>query len=181
MKNYILMGPPGSGKSTQARLLAKKLGLLHLSTGDLVRRVALKNTPLAREVQASIQRGELVSDEVIIQLLREELNRERYRKGVVLDGYPRNLIQARDFDYPLSKVIYLTLPDEVAKERLLKRAKLEGREDDTAPVITHRLELYHQETEPVLNFYRERGVLVEVDARADVETIHQKVMEAVVE
>lgn len=169
------MGPPGSGKSTQGKLLAKNLNLPHLSTGNLFRDIAQKDTPLAREVQASLQRGELVSDEVMIQLLREELNLPEYEEGVVLDGYPRTVTQAESFDYPITQVIYLKLADATAQERLLSRAKLEDRPDDNAEVIKRRLETYHQETAPVLNYYEKQNLLTRVDASPDIETIHQNI------
>lgn len=181
MEIYILMGPPGSGKSTQGKLLAKKLKLPHLSTGDLFRRMTEETTPLAREVQASMQRGELVSDEVTISLLRKELNNDTYAKGVVLDGYPRNLQQAKDFDYPVRQVIYLELSDKTAMERLLGRAKLEDRADDSAETIQKRLAAYHQETEPVLNYYKKRDLLIRTDGRPDINAIHENILEEVVE
>ncbi|HXF98387.1 MAG TPA: adenylate kinase [Gaiellaceae bacterium] len=171
----LLMGPQGSGKGTQAKRLARAHGIAHVATGDILRAAVAAGSELGRRVQPILERGDLVPDELMIALIRERLADE---DGFVLDGFPRTLEQAEALDAmleeigkPLDAVVLLDVSDEVALQRLLGRRELEGRADDTPEAIRRRLELYHQVTEPVLERYRARGCLVEVDGERPVEEV----------
>ncbi|MEA2020504.1 MAG: nucleoside monophosphate kinase [Patescibacteria group bacterium] len=167
--NIVIIGPPGSGKSTQADLLAKELGVPHISTGIIFREIADRDSGLARSVENYLEKGEFVPDEVVMKVLEEELPREKYRQGFVLEGYPRNIWQAKNAPFQPDKVFYLDVSDEESMHRLLKR----GREDDTEEIIEKRLADYHQQTEPVLSFYSEKGVLEPVDGEQKIEEIFE--------
>jgi adenylate kinase len=157
----VMLGPPGSGKGTQGSLLAERLGVPHVSTGEVLRREAEAGTELARKVRAYIERGELVPDDLAGEVLDRVLAEARTGGGYVLDGFPRTPEQARrlgDDDV----AVYLALPDDVARQRIAARA--EGRADDAAPeVVDRRLRVYHEETAPLLDLYRERRRLVTID------------------
>ncbi len=165
--NIVIMGPPGSGKSTQADLLAQELGLPHISTGVIFREIGSRDSELARSVENYLEKGEFVPDEVVMMVLEEELSRERCREGFVLEGYPRNLWQAKNAPFQPDKVFYLDVSDEESMHRLLKR----GRKDDTEEIIGKRLKDYHRRTEPVLEFYQERDLLEKVDGERSIEEI----------
>jgi adenylate kinase len=167
----VLLGPPGAGKGTLGEALARRYGVPHISSGDLFRQQVLDGTPLGQEVNRYLTAGMLVPDDLVFAVIGDAV-REAVGSGggYVLDGFPRNLAQAeRAFDQAAragvsaDAVILLDLPDEVAHERLLGRAGA-GRSDDRDPeVIDRRLALYHAETEPLIDFYRGRGILVVVD------------------
>lgn len=167
----ILLGPPGAGKGTQAKLLAHAYGIPHISTGDMFRAAIADGTPLGRRVKPILDRGELVPDVLTIELIENRLAQPDAAGGFVLDGFPRNVEQANALDDLLNRLgrgldaaLFFDLPDDVAVERLLRRAELEGRPDDTPEVIDRRLRTYHAETEPVIEHYRMSGRLVPVDA-----------------
>ena len=166
----ILLGAPGSGKGTQGEALAARFGVRHVSTGELLRRHIAEQTELGRLAQPYVQSGELVPDDIVLQMAGQEVIEAAAEGGYVLDGFPRTLEQA-ERAYELATpagvtadaVVYLAVPDDVARERLLQRD--EGRADDADPdVIERRLRVFHDETEPLLDFYRGRGILVTVDA-----------------
>ena len=167
----ILLGAPGSGKGTQGAVLAAQFGATHISMGDLLRSHIAASTELGNRAHEYVQAGELVPDEIVLELIREPVQKAAASGGYVLDGFPRSLAQAeRAFALAVllgataDAVVYLAVPDDVVRERLGLRAA-EGREDDVDPeAVERRLRVFHSETEPLLNFYRERGLLVRVDA-----------------
>jgi adenylate kinase len=165
--DVLLLGVQGSGKGTQAKRIASDYGLAHLGTGDMLRTAVAEGTELGRRVQPILESGELVPDDLMIELIRERLQSEDAQNGVVLDGFPRTMAQAEALDSmlteigrPLSVVFELQIPDDVVFERLHRRAESEGRADDTPEAIEKRLELYHRETEPLVSHYRALGNLV---------------------
>ena len=166
----ILLGAPGSGKGTQGDALADRFGVRHVSTGELLRRHIAEQTELGRLAQPYVRGGELVPDDIVLQMAGAEVIEAAAEGGYVLDGFPRTLDQA-ERAYELATpagvtadaVVYLAVPDDVARARLLGRD--EGRADDADPeVIERRLRVFHEQTEPLLDFYRGRGILVTVDA-----------------
>lgn len=159
--NIIILGPQGSGKSTQAGLLSQKLNLPMLDVGSLLRLKAQEQTEAGRKIKTLVERGELVDDSLTAALLEEELSDKKYEAGFVMDGAPRTVNQARLLEsiVKLDKVFYLAVPEEINIKRLLKR----GRQDDTPELIKRRLALYHENTQPALSYYREKRVLSEID------------------
>jgi adenylate kinase len=175
--NVLVLGPQGSGKGTQAKRIADERDLPHVSTGEMFRALD-DDTPLGREVNEIMARGELVPDELTIRMLRERLAQDDAREGFILDGFPRNLVQAEALDEMLDEIgrsldviFFFDLDDETATERALGRARDEGRNDDTPESIARRLALYHEQTEPVVEYYRTTGKLVPLHARRSVEDV----------
>jgi adenylate kinase len=171
----ILLGPPGAGKGTQAKLLSDICSVPHISTGDILRSAVAEKTELGQKAQQYMSAGELVPDELILNLIRERLSQPDAQKGWVLDGFPRNVPQAEfldklldEIDQPFDFVINLDVPDEVIVSRLIKR----GRQDDAEDIIRHRLEVYRQQTEPLIDFYRSRQRLVSVDGNQEMEAVN---------
>jgi adenylate kinase len=165
--DVLLLGVQGSGKGTQAKRIASDYGLAHIATGDMLRAAMEADTPLGRRVRPIYDAGELVPDDLMIDLIRERLQAPDTESGFILDGFPRTMPQAdaldsmlSEIERPLSVVFELQVPEEVAIERLHKRAVDEGRPDDTPEAIAKRIELYHQETEPLVSHYRLAGNLV---------------------
>jgi adenylate kinase len=177
MKQRVLfLGPPGAGKGTQAQRLAQQQGLLHLSTGDLLRAEVQAGSELGREAEAVMARGELVSDALVLAIVRGRLS--NHSGGWLLDGFPRNLIQAEALDgllqelgQPIELVVLMELDDAVLLARLLAR----GRSDDNEAVIRHRLEVYREQTAPLIAHYRELGLLAPVVAAGSVEVIADRI------
>jgi adenylate kinase len=169
--NLLLLGPQGSGKGTQAKRISAEYGIPHIATGDMLRAAIAAETPLGLEVKPVLDRGDLVSDELMIELIRERLDEPDAAEGFILDGFPRTTPQADAFDAMLREigreltvVFALQVSDEICIERLLKRAQEEGRPDDTPEAIRTRLDLYHRETEPLVEHYRAQGSLVTIHA-----------------
>ncbi|HET7353064.1 MAG TPA: adenylate kinase [Gaiellaceae bacterium] len=160
--NILVLGPQGSGKGTQAKRIKSVYGIPHIATGDMLREMRELDTPVARELRAVLDRGDLVNDELMIDLIRERLSRGDTVGGFVLDGFPRTMAQAealdellRELGRDLDIVFDLQVPKrEMLLERLLRRAAEEGRPDDTPEVIERRLELYESETAPLVDYYR---------------------------
>jgi adenylate kinase len=176
----LLLGPPGAGKGTQGELLAGKLGLPHLSAGDLLRAKATDGTAEGREIATYLRRGDLVPDELIFDVMVPVLVEAAERGGFILDGFPRTVQQAeaaadraRRLGLTPDAVVYLHAPDEVLEQRLLGRV---GRDDDTADVIRHRLEVFDQLTRPLITRYRDRGILVAVDADQPAEVVTDEIL-----
>lgn len=167
--NVLLLGPQGSGKGTQANRIAAEYGIPHIASGEILRAEMQAGTELGRRVQDVVDRGDLVSDDLMIELIRTRLGQADTEGGFVLDGFPRTTVQAEALDEmfgaigrSFSVVFALQIPDDVAVERLLRRAEIEGRTDDTLEAIQRRLETYHRETSPLVEYYRVRGNLVPV-------------------
>jgi len=184
----LLMGPPGAGKGTHAGHLAGHLGVPVISTGDLFRRNIAEGTELGRTAQGYLDAGEYVPDEVTNAMVRDRLAAADARPGFVLDGYPRTLEQAGVLDDILSaqgRALDAALVLQVAADtlvgRLLRRAKIEHRSDDTEDVIRRRFEVYHEQTAPLIHFYAARGIHHEVDASADIDTVRAHVRQVAVQ
>jgi adenylate kinase len=183
--NLLLLGPQGSGKGTQATRIAADYGIPHISTGEMFRAAITAGTELGRRVEPILAAGELVPDELTVDLIRERLGHPDARRGFVLDGFPRNLAQAQALDRmlegigrDLDAVLYFDLPDEVAIERLLGRARAEGRTDDAPDVIERRLAIYHEQTEPLAEYYRARDRLVPLHADRTVDEVYAQLQDA---
>lgn len=202
----VFLGPPGAGKGTQAKLLSQRMGFLHLSTGDLLREAVKNQTPLGKKAKEYMDRGELVPDDLIVQLIEETMPKDG---NVILDGFPRTVNQALALEEMLkgkgekiSKVLFFDVPDEVIIDRLSGRRvcskcgavyhvkynppKVEGvcdlcggplvqRDDDKEEVVRKRLEVYRKQTEPLIEFYQERGIIYKLDAGKGVEELFEEV------
>jgi adenylate kinase len=183
--NLLVLGPQGSGKGTQATRLSEEHGIPHISTGEMFRSAIAAGTELGREVEPILAAGELVPDELTVALIRDRLSQPDASRGFVLDGFPRNLEQAEALDAMLAEigrtldaVLFFDLPDQVALERLLSRARDEEREDDRPEVIARRLEIYHEQTEPVVERYRATGKLVPLHAQRSIGEVAAEISEA---
>jgi adenylate kinase len=183
--NLLLLGPQGAGKGTQGKRIAADYGIPHVATGDMFRAAIAARTPLGVKVEPILASGELVPDELTVELIRERLSEPDAADGFVLDGFPRNLVQAEALDAMLDDIargldaiLFFDLPDEVGFERMLKRAQDENRPDDTPEVIRRRLEIYHQETEPVVEHYRATGNLVPLHADRSIEEVYREIVDA---
>lgn len=175
MSKILFVGPQGSGKSTQAKLLGKFLKIPVISTGEIFRIIKEQDTEGGRRIKQIYDTGKLIDDVTTASLVKKRLAEEDCQNGFILDGYPRNLEQVRLFNPGFDKVIHLKLSDEEATKRLLAR----GREDDTPELISERLKIYHQETDPVLNYYQSRGLLIEVNGEGKIEEIRQKIRDQI--
>jgi adenylate kinase len=183
--DVLLLGVQGSGKGTQAKRIASGYGLAHIATGDMLRAAMEAGTPLGRRVRPIYDAGELVPDDLMIDLIRERLQAPDTESGFILDGFPRTMPQAdaldtmlSEIERPLSVVFELQVPEEVAIERLHKRAVDEGRPDDTPEAIAKRIELYHQETEPLVSHYRLAGNLVGIHGSQPENDVFAEIQEA---
>jgi len=183
--NLLLLGPQGAGKGTQGKRIAADYGIPHVATGDMFRAAIAARTPLGLRVEPILAAGELVPDEVTVEVIRERLTQPDAAGGFALDGFPRNLAQAEALDKMLTgigrsldAVLYFDIPDEVGFERAMKRAADENRADDTPDVIRRRLAIYHDETEPVVEHYRATGKLVPLHAERSIEDVHREITDA---
>ena len=175
-KHLLFLGAPGAGKGTQAEFLAQTYSYLHLSTGELLRKEIEMNTILGNQVKDIINRGELVSDELVLKIVKQNLNNDN--KGWILDGYPRNLSQANslnkvliEINQPLDLVFYLDIPEEV----LIKRLIFRGRKDDTEGTIRTRVDIYKKTTEPLIQYFKDLSLLEYIDADRDLKTISSEI------
>jgi adenylate kinase len=174
----VFLGPPGSGKGTQAKLLAERLGVPAISTGDILRAAVREKTPLGIQAQAVMEKGDLVSDDLIVALIRERIARPDARGGFLLDGFPRTVAQGEALEKvlagngeSLSAVINFLVPESELVGRMLGRATAEGRADDRPETIRERLRVYREKTEPLIGFYRKRDLLAEVDGVGGVDDV----------
>src|SRR5512139_945196 len=181
----ILMGPPGAGKGTQAKVISGRLGVPAVSTGDIFRANVSEGTPLGLEAKRYMDAGDYVPDEVTNGMVRDRLARADATRGFLLDGYPRTVAQVEELDSMLADagtsldaVVVLTVNDDELVQRLLYRAETEGRTDDTESVIRHRQDVYNEQTAPLLEVYAERGLLVEVDGMGVVDEVSDRIFSA---
>lgn len=186
MTRMLMMGPPGSGKGTQASRIADKLGIVAISTGDIFRYNVKEMTELGKEAKKYMDNGDFVPDEVTNRMVADRVRQSDAEHGFLLDGYPRTAGQVEALDgfltedgQALTVVIELTVPDEELVARLLNRAETEGRADDTAEVIQHRLDLYHEQTEAVIESYVSRGIVARVDGTGQIDDITERLLQAV--
>ncbi|WP_200939428.1 adenylate kinase [Arthrobacter sp. Leaf337] len=179
----LIIGPPGSGKGTQAERISERLGVVAISTGDIFRANVKGGTPLGVEARKYMDNGDFVPDSVTNEMVRDRLSQADGKEGFLLDGYPRTVAQVEYLDgilaassQALSVVLQLTADDEELVTRLLGRARETGRSDDNEGVIRHRLDLYHQQTEAVVAQYAERGILTQVDGIGGIEEVTDRVL-----
>jgi adenylate kinase len=181
----IFMGPPGAGKGTQAKFVAQRYGIPAISTGDIFRANVTRGTELGREAQRYMDAGEYVPDAVTNLMVRARIDEPDAEPGFLLDGYPRTLAQVEELDgmisftgHSLDAVVSLTVDSDEIVQRLLQRAQSEGRADDTEDVIRRRQELYGEQTAPLIEVYRERGLLIEVDGMGEVDDVTGRILAA---
>jgi adenylate kinase len=183
--NLLLLGPQGSGKGTQAARIAAEYGIPHVSTGEMFRSAMAGGTALGERIRPLYEAGELIPDDVTIELIEERLSEDDAREGFVLDGFPRNHVQAQALDgllealgRELDAILFFDLPEDVAHERMGRRAGAEGRSDDTPEAIERRLAIYERETVPVVEHYRATGKLVPVHADRSVNEVFAEIQRA---
>lgn len=183
MTRMLIIGPPGSGKGTQAERISERLGVVAISTGDIFRANVKGGTPLGLEAKQYIDNGDFVPDSVTNKMVRDRLLQEDATSGFLLDGYPRTTCQVDELDDILASVdqvldvvLQLSADDEELVSRLLHRAKETGRSDDNEAVIRHRLDLYHGQTEAVVAKYAERGILAQVDGLGGIDDVTNRVI-----
>jgi adenylate kinase len=184
-RRLLLLGPPGAGKGTQAQLLAGRLGIPQISTGDMLRAAVAAGSEVGRKAQSYMDAGQLVPDAVVIGVAEERLARPDAKQGFILDGFPRTAGQAEVLDRMLPKLdctlercVALTVDEDELVKRLLRRAELEGRSDDNEASIRTRMREYREKTEPLIAYYRGRGVLREVDGLGEIEDVARRIAQA---
>ena len=183
----VLLGAPGSGKGTQAALMMERLGMPHISTGVLLRNAVKRGTELGLKAKSIIDSGELVPDEIMTSMIEERLGRDDVANGFILDGFPRNLIQARSLDemlerlgQPADQAIQIDVDPEQIIERLAGRAQQEGRADDCEDVVRNRMRVYQEKTAPVIDYYAQRGLLTHVLGDGTIEDVLDRILSLLV-
>ncbi len=182
----VLLGPPGSGKGTQATRLKEKLGLAHISTGDMLRAEISAGSELGKQAKAVMDAGNLVSDEILLGMLESRLSQADVAKGFILDGYPRNVAQANALDallakigQPLDAVVQLDVATDLLVQRIAGRAAEQGRADDNPESVRNRLNVYNEQTAPVVDFYAGRGTLERVDGVGELDEVEARIHKAI--
>ncbi len=183
--NIVLFGPPGAGKGTQGKILAANEGVPKIATGDLLRAAVKAGTMLGTKARGYMDRGLLVPDKIILGLIEEKLSAQDAERGVIMDGFPRTINQAEAVDGLLAargkqvdRVLALDVPDDELVQRMVGRAQEEGRSDDTTDAIRKRLQVYRQETAPLLQYYDERGIVTNISATGTVDEVAERVAQA---
>ncbi len=178
----LLLGPPGAGEGTQAQRIVERLGVPQISTGDMLRAAVAAGTPVGKEAKEHMDAGRLVPDEVVIGVAKERLAQDDAKKGFILDGFPRTVAQAEALDallpelgVELERCVAITVHTEELVQRLLKRAEIEGRSDDNEDSIRVRMQEYEEKTAPLVAYYRERGILKEIDGMGSVDDVSSRV------
>jgi adenylate kinase len=179
----VLLGAPGSGKGTQAALLVEALGLPHISTGVLLRAAVAAGSPLGQAARAIMDRGELVSDDIMLGLIEERLTKGDMAAGFILDGYPRNLSQAEALDallkklsQPVEQALQIDVDQEEVIQRIAGRAAAEGRSDDSEEVVRNRMRVYAEQTAPVVDYYARQGLLTRILGQGSIDDVFQRIM-----
>jgi adenylate kinase len=179
----VLLGAPGSGKGTQAVLLREKLAVPHISSGELLRSAVKAGTGLGQKAKVVMDRGELISDDIMLGLIKERLSLEDAKDGFILDGYPRNISQAESLDEllghlgrPLDEVLQINVDTELVVKRIARRAAEEDRSDDTEEVVRNRLRVYAKLSAPVVDYYTDKGVLSVVLGEGTAEEVFQHIL-----
>jgi adenylate kinase len=183
--NLLVLGPQGAGKGTQAKRISAEYEIPHIATGDMFRAELAAGTPLGKQVGEIMARGDLVPDALTVEMIEKRLSEPDATDGFVLDGFPRNVAQAEALDSMLGgigrvldAILFFAVSDEIGMERALSRAALEGRADDTREVIARRLEIYHRETEPIVEHYRMTGKLIPLHADRSIEQVWSEISNA---
>ena len=184
--NIVIFGPPGAGKGTQSKFLVQKFNLNQLSTGDLLRKEIKNNTKLGQEISSIINEGNLVSDSIVSELIEKYLSNENYKNRLIFDGYPRNLIQAKNLDQLLRKynqkidlVLKLSVGLETIKDRIKERKSLEKREDDSEAVAIKRYETYESNISPIIDFYNQSNLLKVINAETSITEINNEISDLI--
>ncbi len=185
-RRLLMLGPPGSGKGTQAQRLARKLGVPQISTGEMLRAAVEAASPVGLQAKTFMESGKLVPDEVVIGVARERLAQADCREGFILDGFPRTLAQAEALDGILEELgcsleccLALDVDEDALVDRLLRRAQIEGRSDDTAETIRTRMQVYREQTEPLVDHYRRQGVVAELDGLGEITEVARRIEDAI--
>jgi len=184
--NIILLGPPGAGKGTQAQVLVEERGLVQLSTGDMLRAAVASDSGLGQEAKAVMDAGKLMPDEIMVQIISDRISEQDCANGFILDGFPRTTAQAEALDkmleekgLPLDRVIEISVDDTILIDRINARVaqtpEAERRDDDNAETLKHRLEVYHEQTAPILPYYEGRGMLKKVDGMKSIEEVSKQI------
>jgi adenylate kinase len=173
--NIVLIGPQGSGKSTQGKLISDDFGMPYISTGDMFREIMTGTDEFSISIKKMMDEGALIDDETTNKIVRQHLERGKYYKGFVVDGYPRSVNQSMSAPFVLDLILHIQVPEDISIERLLKR----GRWDDNEVNIRKRLSLYNQETAPIIEYWRKHDKVVDIDGVGGVDEIHQLIYEKI--
>ncbi|MCF8227747.1 MAG: adenylate kinase [Bacteroidales bacterium] len=183
MFNIIIFGPPGSGKGTQSARIAEKFNVKHISTGDILRAEVKQKSELGRQAQTLMEKGELVPDDLLIKILHSSIEKNKDAAGFIFDGFPRTIVQAealddlmKELEETIDVVVSLDVPDNEVVDRLLKRAEIEGRKDDNKETIRNRLNVYKEQTAPLLAYYMKQGKLESINGVGSIDKIFEDVV-----